>query len=253
MLALERQKKILEILERDGAVMVSKLSAELSVTDETVRRDLEKLEAREMLRRTHGGALPLEGGSYEPSLEKRKNLNVDSKKAIAYRAVGFIASGDSVFLDASTTTFYMAKEIKNMKNVTVITNSLRVINELSGVEGIKVIAIGGMVSNNQSLVGATAENYITDHYFADKMFFSSRGIDGEIGIMEGNEQEGHIKQKMLKNSRAHFYLCDKSKVGKVGHMKLAAFDELDYLITDAKLSNEVLGVMQESGVEVVKA
>ena len=71
--------------------------------------------------------------------------------------------------------------------------------------------------------------------------------------MEGNEQEGHIKQKMLKNSRAHFYLCDKSKVGKVGHMKLAAFDELDYLITDAKLSKEVLGVMQESGVEVVKA
>ena len=82
MLALERQKKILEILEREGAVMVSKLSAELSVTDETVRRDLEKLEAKEMLMRTHGGALPLEGGSYEQSLEKRKNLNLDSKKLL---------------------------------------------------------------------------------------------------------------------------------------------------------------------------
>ena len=158
MLALERQKKILEILEREGSVMVSKLSAELSVTDETVRRDLEKLEAKEMLRRTHGGALPLEGGSYEPSLEKRKNLNLDSKKAIAYRALDFIASGDSVFLDASTTTFFMAKEIKNMKNVTVITNSLRFINELSEDGGIKVIAIVGTVINIQSVVGATADN-----------------------------------------------------------------------------------------------
>ena len=253
MLALERQKKILEILEREGAVMVSKLSAELSVTDETVRRDLEKLEVKEMLRRTHGGALPLEGGSYEPSLEKRKNLNVDAKKAIAYKAVEFIASGDSVFLDASTTTFYMAKEIRNMKNITVITNSLRVINELSGIECIKVIAIGGTVSNNQSLVGATAENYITDHYFADKMFFSSRGIDGNIGVMEGNEQEGHIKQKMLKNSYTHYYLCDKSKVGKVGHMKLATFDELDYLITDAKISKDVIDVLSENGVKVINA
>lgn len=253
MLALERQKKILEILKREGSVMVSKLSAELSVTDETVRRDLEKLEAKEMLRRTHGGALPLEGGSYEPSLEKRKNLNVDSKKAIANKAACFIASGDSVFLDASTTTFYMAREIKDMKNVTVITNSIRVINELSGASGIKVIAVGGMVSNNQSLVGAGAESYIEDHYFADKMFFSSRGIDSKIGIMEGNDDEGHIKQKMLKNSHSHYYLCDKSKVGKVGHMKLATFDEIDYLVTDAKLPLEVLTVMSDNGVKIINA
>lgn len=253
MLALERQKKILEILEREGSVMVSKLSAQLSVTDETVRRDLEKLEAKEMLRRTHGGALPLAGGSYEPSLEKRKNLNVESKKAIANKAVEFIASGDSIFLDASTTTFYMAQEIKKMKNVTVITNSLRVINELAGVESIKTIAIGGMVSNNQSLIGATAEDYIKGRYFADKMFFSSRGIVENVGIMEGNDQEGNVKQNMLKNSRTHFYLCDKSKVGKVGHMKLATFDEIEYLVTDAKLSKEAFSILSEACVEVVKA
>lgn len=253
MLALERQKKILEILEREGSVMVSKLSAELSVTDETVRRDLEKLEAMELLRRTHGGALPLAGGSYEPSLEKRKNLNVESKKAIANKAVEFIASGDSVFLDASTTTFYMAQEIKKMKNVTVITNSLRVINELAGVEDIKTIAIGGMVSNNQSLIGVAAEDYIKERYFADKMFFSSRGIVEAVGIMEGNDQEGNVKQNMLKNSRTHFYLCDKSKLGKVGHMKLATFGEIDYLVTDAILSKEVLSILSDASVEVVKA
>lgn len=253
MLALERQKKILEILSIEGAVMVSKLSSELGVTDETVRRDLEKLEAKEMLRRTHGGALPMDEGSYELSLEKRKVLNVEAKQAIAHKAVQYIASGDSVFLDASTTTFYMAKEIKNMKNVTVITNSLRVINELSGVEGIKAIAVGGIVSNNQSLVGATAENYITENYFADKMFFSSKGIGNSTGILEGNEQECYIKQRMIANSRVHYYLCDKSKVGRVGYMKLTAFENIEYLITDARFDEELSGIMEESGVEVIQA
>lgn len=253
MLALERQKKILELLSIEGAVMVSKLSAELGVTDETVRRDLEKLEAKEMLRRTHGGALPMDEGSYELSLEKRKVLNVEAKQAIAHKAVQYIASGDSVFLDASTTTFYMAKEIKNMKNVTVITNSIRVINELSGVEGIKAIAVGGIVSNNQSLVGATAENYITENYFADKMFFSSKGIGNTTGILEGNEQECYIKQRMIANSRLHYYLCDKSKVGRVGYMKLTAFENIEYLITDAQFDEELSGIMEESGVEVIQA
>lgn len=253
MLALERQKKILEILNMEGAVMVSKLSCELGVTDETVRRDLEKLEAKELLRRTHGGALPMDEGSYELSLEKRKVLNVEAKQAIAHKAVQYIASGDSVFLDASTTTFYMAKEIKNMKNITVITNSLRVINELSGVEGIKAIAVGGVVSNNQSLVGATAENYITENYFADKMFFSSKGIGNSTGILEGNEQECYIKQRMIANSRVHYYLCDKSKVGRVGYMKLTAFENVEYLITDARFDEELSGIMEESGVEVIQA
>ncbi len=252
MLALERQKRILELLNIEGAVMVSKLSAELGVTEETVRRDLEKLEAKEMLRRTHGGALPMDENSYEFSLEKRKVLNVESKQALARKAVQFIATGDTIFLDASTTTFYMAKELKTMKNITVITNSIRVINELSGVEGVKVIAVGGIVSNNQSLVGAMAENYITENYFADKMFFSSRGIGENSVILEGNEQECFIKQSMLKNSKVHYYLCDKSKIGRVGYMRLSTFDNIQYLVTDADVKGSLKETLDELEVEIIK-
>ena len=251
MLALERQKRILELLSIEGAVMVSKLSAELGVTEETVRRDLEKLEAKEMLRRTHGGALPMDEGSYEFSLEKRKALNVESKQALARKAVQYIATGDTIFLDASTTTFYMAKELKTMKNVTVITNSIRVINELSGVEGVKVIAVGGIVSNNQSLVGAMAENYITDNYFADKMFFSSRGIGENSVILEGNEQECFIKQSMIKNSKIHYYLCDKSKIGRVGYMRLSSFENIQHLVTDAEIEGSLKEVLDEFNVEII--
>lgn len=251
MLALERQKRILELLSIEGAVMVSKLSQELGVTEETVRRDLEKLEAKEMLRRTHGGALPMDEGNYEFSLEKRKTLNVESKQALARKAIQYIATGDTVFLDASTTTFYMAKELKTMKNITIITNSIRVINELSGIDGIKVIAVGGIVSNNQSLVGAMAENYITNNYFADKMFFSSRGIGENSIILESNEQECFIKQSMLKNSRTHYYLCDKSKMGRVGYMRLSTFENVQYLITDASVDGQLKATLDEFGVGVI--
>ncbi len=251
MLAFERQKKILELLSSEGAVMVSKLSMELGVTEETIRRDLEKLEARELLRRTHGGALPIDENSYELSLERRKGLNVESKQALAHQAVQYIASGDSIFLDASTTTFYLAKELKKMKKLTVITNSIRVINELSGIDDIKVIAIGGIVSNNQSLVGSIAENSIASNYFADKMFFASKGISDANIILEGNEQECYIKKRMLANSSSHYYLCDKSKIGKVGYMKLTSFEEIEYLITDAKLSDELAAALTENAVEVI--
>ena len=199
MLAIERQKKILDSLSRDGSVLVSKLSAELNVTEETIRRDLEKLEKQESLRRTHGGAVPIDGTTYELSLEKRKSTNVDAKKRLAGKASEFVVSGDTVFLDASTTTFFMAKEIKHKKNVTVITNSIRILNELVGVDGIKVIAVGGVASKNQSFVGYHAEKSIENNYFANKMFFSSKGITADAGILESNEDECGIKQKMITN------------------------------------------------------
>ncbi len=252
MLALERQKRILELLNIEGAVMVSKLSAELGVTEETVRRDLEKMEEKELLRRTHGGALPVDETNYEYSLEKRKALNSEIKQQMARKAAEFIATGDTIFLDASTTTFYLAKEIKTMKNVTVITNSIRIINELCGVENIKVIAVGGIVSKNQSLVGAMAENHINENYFADKMFFSSRGIGENSFILESNEQECFIKHSMLNNSKERFFLCDKSKIGRVGYIRLASFEKVQHLITDADIDGLLKDTLNEYGVNIIK-
>jgi len=254
MFALERQQKIVEILNDLGAVSVSKLSEDLGVTEETVRRDLEKLEGQELLRRTHGGALPMDEGSNELSLKKRRETNVEAKKQIAMAAVNMIASGDTIFLDASTTTYYMAKEIKRMKlNITVISNSLFVINELSDVEHVKMIAVGGLVGQNQSFVGRFAENCIEENYFANKMFFSSKGIVRGNGILESNEQECAIKQQMLKNSTKHYYICDKSKIGRIGFIKLAGFDEIDCVITEADIDEEWKSELGELGVEIIKS
>ncbi len=252
MFALERQKRIMELLVSEGAVSVSRLSTELSVTEETVRRDLEKLEKQGNLKRTHGGAvLSDENNTYEASLEKRKATNIEAKQNIAKLAAREVKEGDTIFLDASTTTFFMAKELKTMRNITVITNSLRVITELDGTEYVKVISVGGVLSNNQSFVGTLAENSIAENYVASKVFFSSKGITAEVGILESNEQECGIKKKMLKNAKYKYYLCDNSKIGGVGFVKLARLDEIDCLIIETEPEEELMQRLEELEVKVI--
>ena len=252
MFAVERQKYILEQLNEHGTVLVSKLSVELNVTEETVRRDLEKLESQEMLVRTHGGAIPVEENNVELSLEKRKNLNTDAKMKLAKEAVSMISKGDTIFLDASTTTFYMAKELKKMSSITVVTNSLRVVNELSGVSDITVISVGGIVSNNQSFVGSHSENDIRNNFFANKMFFSSRGITHTGEILESNERECGVKKSMLCNSSEKIYLCDKSKIGRIGFAKLTVISEIDCIITEKGFDSEMKHKVEDDGIKVVE-
>lgn len=251
MFALERQKRILDQLKEQGSVTVSKLSVQLGVTEETIRRDLEKLEKQEALLRTHGGAVPLDENKQEFSLERRKKINQDIKQTLAKEAVTFIMPGDTIFIDASTTAFYMAQELKGFHGITVITNSLRVATELCGLPDIKLILVGGMVSMNQSLVGSMAESNIQNHYFVNKMFFSSRGIS-TAGILESNEQECFIKQSMMKNATLKYYLCDKGKFGRVGFVKLARLEDIQYLITeDGAVDEELQAALQEYKVKVV--
>lgn len=251
MFAVERQKKILDTLKNEGSVWVSKLSHELGVTEETVRRDLEKLEKQEALVRTHGGAIPIAESNHEMSLEKRKHLNADIKEKLAKEAVKHIVPGDVVFLDASTTTFYMARELKNLKDITIVTNSIRVVSELAGYSNIKVIGVGGYVSNNQSFVGTLACNYIQENCYANKVFFSSRGITRAGGILDSNEQEWAIKQCMIKNSDKKYYLCDKSKIERIGFAKLAAFDDIDYFITEKDFDKDLERTLSETEVKVI--
>lgn len=252
MFAVERQKIILDSLKEHGAVQVSKLSQELGVTEETVRRDLEKLEKNELLIRTHGGAIPLEQAKMELSLEKRKHTNTGIKENLAKEATKVIVPGDTIFLDASTTTFYMAKELKNMHNITVITNSIRVIQELSESPDIKVVSVGGFVSQNQSFVGNLAESNVTHYFFADKMFFSSRGITANGGILESNEQECAIKQRMLKNAKETYYLCDASKVGRIGFAKLCQLDAIDCIISESFTDEALEKAITEQEIKLIR-
>lgn len=251
MFAIERQQHILEKLKEDGAVSVSRLSSEFGVAEETVRRDLEKLEKQEKLLRTHGGAVPIDDNKYEPSLEKRKKINVEGKEKVAILAAELVAPGDTIFLDASTTTYFIARELKKMQNITVVTNSLQTIAELSQNKDIKVIGTGGMVGENVSFVGSLAEEAVREKYVADKIFFSSRGVTAERGVLDSNEQECAMKKCMMANSCKKIYVCEQTKIGRIGFAKLAAFEELDYFVTEKPLDSEWQKKMEEVGVKVI--
>ena len=183
-------------------------------------------------------------------LEKRKQTNTAIKEKLARAAIRFILPGDTVFLDASTTTFFIARELKKMKKVTVVTNSLRILNELADVPDIKVISIGGLVSRNQSLVGSQAVNCIKENYYVNKMFFSSRGISINAGILESNEQECAIKQCMVANAKSKFYMFDRSKVGRIGLAKLAKFEEINHVIAEKNFSEELREKFNEYNIEI---
>ncbi len=251
MFALERQKRIMEQLEQDGGVLVNELSRQFGVTEETVRRDLEKLENQGMLLRTHGGAVAYEESTAELSLDVRKKKNVPVKEELAKVAQQFILPGDTIFLDSSTTTFCLAKRIKQMSGVTVITNSLRVLNELSGCEKLKVISVGGVLSANLSFVGGTTEDNILQNFFVTKMFFSSKGVTQNAGVLDSNEQESHIKSAVFRNCKQKFYICDDTKIGQVGFIKLAPLEEIDTFITNAVLDQKWQDTLQECGVKLV--
>ena len=253
MFAIERQQRILEKLKEDGAVSVSKLSSEFQVAEETIRRDLEKLEKQEKLLRTHGGAVAIDDNKYEPSIEKRRKINVEGKEKVAVLAAQLISPGETIFLDASTTTYFIARELKKMQNITVVTNSLQTIAELSENKDIKVIGTGGMVGENGSFVGSLAENSVREKYVADKMFFSSRGVTPERGILDSNEQECAMKKCMMENSCKKIYVCEHTKIGRIGFAKLASFEEIDYFVTENKIDDEWMKRMEEAGVNVVTA
>jgi DeoR/GlpR family transcriptional regulator of sugar metabolism len=233
---LERRKKILELLDLSGSVSVNELGKTFGVTLETVRRDVETLERAEQLTRTHGGAVPYEEAALDLSSEKRSAMNIEGKIAIAKKAIAHIRPGDTVFLDSSTTSFYLSKLVKEIRNITVITNSLPILNELCACEKIKLISVcGAFDPKDKSFAGETAVRNINGNFYADKLFFSSKGALAEKGILESNEFGYQIKRAMLENSGKKYYLADKSKFGAVGFIKLADFAEIDCLITDKHL------------------
>ena len=122
---------------------------------------------------------------------------------------------------------------------------------MANIEGIKVIGIGGIVSNNQSTVGYIAEKAIANNFFATKFFFSSKGISAENGILESNEHECAIKRQMLVNSSEKYYLCDSSKIGRVGFYKLSPIEDINYLVTEAKLDGNFIDKFNEHNVKYI--
>lgn len=249
MLAIERRNKILEILQKDGRVVVSDLGLLFKVTEETIRRDLEKLEKDGLAKKTYGGAILVDNLSIDLPYTVRMKTNVDSKEAIARKVSDLIDDGDHLMLDASSTAIFVAKHLKYKRNLTVITNSIEILLELSGVPGCKVLSTGGVLKEGSlSLIGYQAEKMINS-FHVNKTIISAKGLDLKKGITDSNESEVHIKKLMLEAANTKILIADSSKFDRISFTKICDYNEIDMLVTDSALDERWSEVLDKNNVE----
>lgn len=242
MLAAERQQKIVELVNERLSVRVSELSKIFSVTEETIRRDLEKLEKENKLKRSHGGAISIRNES-EVDFSEREIANALEKKAIAQEAVKFIQSGERIILDASTTAWYLAKALPDIP-LTVLTNSVKVAVELSKKEKIQVISTGGvLLPRSLSYVGPLAERSL-ETYYVDKAFLSCKGIHLESGLSESNEWQALLKKKMMTIADQVILMADSSKFGVRAFVRMAPLDDVHHLIVDDHVDDKTMNDLE---------
>lgn len=238
MLAIERRNHIIDILQKDKRVVVNKLSDLFHVTEETIRRDLEKLEKEGIAKKTYGGAILNESVYVDLPYTIRKKTNVVNKKYIADIACSLIKDGDHIMLDNSSTAVYISENLKHKKNLTIITNSIEILLELSDVAGWKVLSTGGILKEGAlALVGYQAEKMIST-YHVDKAIVSCKGVDMKKGITDSNESDAHIKKLMLDSANQKILAVDSSKFDKISFTKIVDLSDIDYIVTDEEIDAE---------------
>lgn len=238
MLAIERRNKILEILQKESRVVVNDLSTLFDVTEETIRRDLEKLEKEGFAKKTYGGAIVSESPNVDLPYKVRIEANVAKKQQIAEIVSSLIEDGDRIMLDGSSTAVFVAKQLKNKKNLTIITNSIEILLELSNIPGWKVLSTGGeLKEGSNSLIGYQAENMI-GNYHVNKAVISCKGVDIKKGITDSNDMDKNIKKLMLDSSDMKILVVDNSKFDKISFTRICELSYIDVVITDSELNDK---------------
>ncbi len=249
MLALERRNLILEKLQEEKRVVVGELSQLYGVSEETIRRDLDKLDKDGLAVKSYGGAVINESTSIDLPFNIRKKRNVGGKQKIAELVAGLINDGEHIILDASTTAVFIAKAIKQKSNLTVITNSIEIIIELSDVSDWNIISSGGSLKEGYlALVGPHAIEGLSS-YNVEKAIMSCKGIDIEKGITDGNEQFSQAKQTMQRSAKQSIFAIDSSKFEEVAFSKICDVNQADIIVTDEKPDDHWLGFFDNLGVK----
>ena len=251
MLAIERRNAILEKLQVERRVVVSELSALYDVSEETIRRDLDKLENDGYAIKSYGGAVINENSNLDLPYNVRKNTNVLGKQKIASLISEMIHDGDNIMLDASSTAVAIAKAIKNKKDLTVITNSLEIALELIETPGCNVISTGGVATGSSfALVGSVTDKTIRS-YYVDKAIISCKGINMYAGFTESDERHANNKASMFYMAKTKILAIDSSKFDKIAFAKIGDLREISKIVTDKKPEEEWLQKFEELGVECI--
>jgi len=238
LLANQRREQILKLLREDGTAKVNDLAKIFKVSEVTVRQDLEKLEADDLIIREHGGAFLKSIGDQVSSLSLMNRDNMDKKALIGKKAAELIENGEVIILDSGSTTTEIAKNIVNRKNLTVITNALNIAMLLGSHPGIEVMMTGGEFKPpTLSLTGQKAADFLADIH-VDKLFLATAGISLKSGLTYPSISDLVVKKAMIDAADTVYLVADSTKVGKPSLASLGALSLIHYLITDPSISKE---------------
>ena len=251
MLAIERRNAILSKLYLDGKVIVSALSQEFDVTEETIRRDLEKLDKEGLVKKSYGGAVLVQNYSTDLPHSVRKKANVEAKQKIAEKISTLFQDGDCIMIDASSTALLLLNYIRNLKNITLITNSVEALIELSDKDDWNVFSTGGKLKKcSLSLVGPSAEKTIRA-FHVDYAVCSSKGVDITRGITDSNEKDSEIKRAIFDSATRKVLAIDSSKFDKISFVRVGDISDVDVIVTDKQPSPRWVEHLENKDVELL--
>lgn len=249
----ERQKQILSLLDRQGRLSVNEIISQFGISEATARRDLESLASQGKARRVHGGVMAVEQAPPELPILEREDEQPEEKTRIGRAAADLVADRETVFLGSGTTVLEVARPLRERKKLTVITNSLPVMNLLAGLDEVTVISLGGMLRDSElSFIGHLTEQALSE-VRADKVIMGTRGVSLEHGLTNDYLQETLTDRAILKIGRQVIIAADHTKVNRVATALLAPLNVMNTFVTDSKADKKFLQALKRQGVQVVIA
>lgn len=250
MLPDERKREIVELVSNDGSRTVDDLAGRFDVSNATIRRDLQELDDRGLIKRSHGGAVPAPSKGNEETYTQKRIQNLEAKQAIGSRAAEELRTGMAVCFDAGTTTMQVARASPDDASLITVTNSPPHAEELLGVGKVKLSG-GTLREETKALVGPQAESFFEDLHL-DLSYVGTNGIDVDTGLMTPNEEEARLKSLMIRQAERVILVADESKFGSQSLVRFAALDALDVVVTDGTLTDRQREAFVEADVRVLE-
>jgi DeoR/GlpR family transcriptional regulator of sugar metabolism len=248
----ERRAKIIELLNREGRVRVVDLSKLFEISDVTIRSDLTELENAGVLERVHGGAIHTSKAYYNMPLHDRMKTNEEEKRRIALAVAALVSEGDTLMINSGTTTLFVVKELKSIRNLTIVTNSLTIAMEVGFCANIQVILLGGSFNPQYQFTYGDDAVHQLRKYKADKLILAVDGIAAGGGVTTYHHLEAEINRQMIGRANKTIVAADYSKVGRISFAHIDSLESIDLLVTNGNANAEELQMIQDAGVEIIR-
>lgn len=246
----DRRNQIIDLLTKKGRVKVIDLSKIFNTSEVTIRNDLSELENMGLLERVHGGAISSYRAYYNMTLQERVKTNEEEKRRIAIEASRLIVDGDTLMVNSGTTTLFTMQELRSLKNLTIVTNSILIAQEIGHYMNIHVILLGGNIDHwNQFTYGDDAINQLSK-YQANKLILSIDGINLNDGITTFSHLEAEVCRQMAERVNRIIVVGDYTKIGRTSFSYIKPIDGIDILISDKKADKEELDKITKRNIEI---